>query len=130
LTFSLIRTGPPAGRRRALGLAGAMVVTVAVTAAACGSTPATPAFNDAAGAPVTCLSHQRAKPTAAYEPGAPSENTGEVLTMMRYYTANGSRDYCDGSGPSDADRRWLRGYLAAGGAPSHIARWLPALGAS
>lgn len=80
--------------------------------AGCSSEPAV--FDDEAGAEVTCLVHQEGEPGAAYV-DQEQRDTGKVLAMMRYYTAHGSKPFCDGAPAGDSDRAWAQVYVDLGG---------------
>ncbi|MER8188677.1 hypothetical protein [Kitasatospora sp. NPDC094015] len=69
----------------------------------------------------TCLVHQTKLPADRYAAGA-GANTGSVLELLRYYTANGTKAFCDGKPPSGTDRRWMDLYADLGGDRSHVAR--------
>ncbi|MFF4345072.1 hypothetical protein ACFY00_34780 [Kitasatospora sp. NPDC001540] len=69
----------------------------------------------------TCLAHQTRQPAERYTAGREAD-TGAVLEMMRYYTANGRTPYCDGKQPTAADRAWQRLYTGLGGDPARLAR--------
>jgi len=78
-------------------------------------------FDDQGGARVACLQHQRRSPTAAYDPKQ-AANSVPLLTVLAYYTANGTKPYCDGKAPSSVDGQWLALYTASGADPAHIKR--------
>ncbi|WP_035851461.1 hypothetical protein [Kitasatospora azatica] len=67
----------------------------------------------------TCQKHQSQEPGTRY---TDSENSDpmSVLEMMRFYTANGAKAYCDGKPATATDRQWTRLYRALGGDPSHV----------
>lgn len=67
-----------------------------------------------------CLVHQTEEPGDQYTRDSGAD-TGSVLEMMRYYTANGTKPYCDGKGPTGTDRSWTDLYSRLGGARDHIA---------
>ncbi|RKE17968.1 hypothetical protein [Streptomyces sp. TLI_171] len=68
----------------------------------------------------TCLVHQSREPAERYTAGGGAD-TGAVLAMLRYYTANGRTPYCDGKQPTAADLAWQRLYTGLGGDPAHLA---------
>lgn len=78
-------------------------------------------FDDQGGVRVACLQHQRRSPTAAYDPKQ-AANSVPLLTVLAYYTANGTKPYCDGKAPSSVDGQWLALYTASGADPAHIKR--------
>lgn len=87
--------------------------------AGCGASTGT--FDDQAGT-LTCLRHQSHTPAAEYQGG----NTGRTLSVLRYYTANGAKPYCDGKSATATDRRWAELYVRMGADRTHVA---PILGA-
>ncbi|RKE23648.1 hypothetical protein [Streptomyces sp. TLI_171] len=68
----------------------------------------------------TCLQHQEQQPGSRYTGGEKSDPTA-VLEMMRFYTANGTKAYCDGRAPTAVDRRWTDLYTGLGGDAGHVA---------
>ncbi|QKW18170.1 hypothetical protein HUT16_03030 [Kitasatospora sp. NA04385] len=68
-----------------------------------------------------CLVHQTREPAERYTAGREAD-TGAVLGVLRYYTANGRTPYCDGKQPTAADLAWQRLYTGLGGDPAHLAR--------
>ncbi|BAJ30004.1 MULTISPECIES: hypothetical protein [Kitasatospora] len=69
----------------------------------------------------TCRAHQVREPAERYTAGREAD-TGAVLEMLRYYTANGRTPYCDGKQPTTADRAWQQLYTRLGGDPTHLAQ--------
>lgn len=89
---------------------------------ACGSASsatARPSFDDQAGATVSCLVHQSRRPTPLYLTG-PREDTFAILQMLRYYTQNGTKPYCDGRRATAVDRAWATRYVQLGADPSRV----------
>ncbi len=116
----------PARRAAAAALLAAVAVglsgcTAGPAPAAGPASPAAPAFDDQGGT-ATCLAHQTRPPTDAYRLREGADTTA-ALRMMRYYTAQGSRDFCDGAPAGEHDRAWMRLYLDNGGTPEKVARW-------
>jgi len=98
------------------GTAAAAALTTALTTG-CSAGPAGtdpgPRFDDGGAGDIAYMQHQAATPGPRYtEPGR--RRSGEVLSLLRYYTANGAKPYCDGAAPTDADRRWARLYVDLG----------------
>lgn len=60
-----------------------------------------------------CRVHQRQPPGSRYAAGARAD-TGAVLKMLRYYTANGAKAFCDGKPPTSTDQRWTDLYTVLG----------------
>lgn len=77
-----------------------------------------PVFNNEGGRQITCMQHQPQPPGTRY---TERHLTGEVFAVLRYYTANGAKPYCDGTGPTDADRAWAEFYLRQGAERANIA---------
>ncbi|MGW2787576.1 hypothetical protein ACWC3X_41340 [Streptomyces populi] len=61
-----------------------------------------------------CRIHQKQLPGSRYTAG-PKADTAAVLQMLRYYTANGAKAFCDGKPPTGTDRRWTDLYTALRG---------------
>lgn len=104
--------------RRFYFLACAAFTLLAV--AGCGSDDGGPLFNAEGGRDIACMAHQAEPPGSRYT-DAERRNTGEVLQVLRYYTAHGSKGYCDRAGPSDADRAWAEFYLGQGADRARVA---------
>jgi hypothetical protein len=90
--------------------------------AGCGSSPPEPGlvFDNEGGAALTCMKHQPALPGARYTDPA-FRNTGEIFTLLRYYTANGNKPYCDRNPATDIDKKWAQFYVTQGAAQSNVA---------
>lgn len=89
-------------------------------AAACSSAPEPgPVFDNEGGAEVSCMAHQTEEPGARYS-DEELRDTAEVLALMRYYTANGAKPFCDGAPPTAADTAWARLYVDFGGASEKV----------
>ncbi|MFI5643258.1 hypothetical protein [Kitasatospora sp. NPDC051705] len=100
-----------------------LLVCLALAAAplltGCGSEPEG-SFDAQPGTPSpTCVQHQSRTPGTRYTGGQASDPRA-VLEMMRFYTANGTKAFCDGKPPTDTDRRWTDLYTALGGDPVHV----------
>ncbi|MFC9328829.1 hypothetical protein [Kitasatospora sp. NPDC057015] len=67
----------------------------------------------------SCIQHQNQEPGTRYTGGETSDPRS-VLEMMRFYTANGTKVFCDGKPPTSTDRRWTELYAKLGGDPSHV----------
>lgn len=61
-----------------------------------------------------CRVHQTQQPSARYTAGAHSDPRS-VLELMRYFTANGGKAFCDGKPPTRTDQRWTDLYSELGG---------------
>lgn len=104
--------------RRSCFLASTVVTLLAV--AGCGSDDGGPRFNAEGGGDIACMTHQDEPPGSRYTDLA-RRNTGEILQVLRYYTAHGLKGYCDRAGPNAADRAWAQFYLAQGTDRANVA---------
>lgn len=106
----------------------ALAVLLLVAAAACSQGPADPADAPAVlvtqpgfapGAKPPCLLHQTARPNTAYEGGSSSRSVPQ-LTFLAYYTATGTKAFCDGGAASDTDRVWAQLYVKLTGNAKNV----------
>ncbi|WP_329561516.1 hypothetical protein [Kitasatospora sp. NBC_01266] len=67
----------------------------------------------------TCLVHQAKEPAPRYRAGT-SADTLSILELMHYYTANGTKAFCDGKPPTSTDRHWMDLYTGLGGDRGHV----------
>ena len=81
-----------------------------------------PRFDDE-GIEVSCMKHQALPPGTRYTDDT-QRRTGETLALLRYYTANGAKAYCDGKGPTDVDRQWAEIYVRLGAERDNVAALL------
>ncbi|MFG2823332.1 hypothetical protein ACGFX4_28370 [Kitasatospora sp. NPDC048365] len=96
-----------------------LALAAAPLLAACGGA-ADGSFDAQPSAPSpSCIQHQQQEPGSRYTSG-PSADPRSVLEMMRFYTANGTKAYCDGKPPTDTDRHWTALYTKLGGDPGHV----------
>ena len=56
---------------------------------------------------VECQEHQELEPTSAYA-GDEDSDTVAMLDLLRYWTANGDKPYCDGEPPTETDLMWAK----------------------
>ncbi|RAJ38434.1 hypothetical protein K353_04371 [Kitasatospora sp. SolWspMP-SS2h] len=113
------RTRPTRPTRPFLLLAVAAAAAVLLTG--CGGGERDGSFDAQPGTPSpSCLPHQSREPGTRYTGGEKSDPTA-VLEMMRFYTANGTKAYCDGKPPTAVDRRWTELYTGLGGDAGHVA---------
>lgn len=84
-----------------------------------------PLFDAEGGRTVACMAHQPLAPGSRYT-DPPRRDTAQVLTVLHYYTVNGSKPYCDGRPSSAIDRRWAQLYVELGADPAAVRRLLPA----
>ncbi|MEU8133198.1 hypothetical protein [Streptodolium elevatio] len=117
--------------RRRLAIAAAASALALLTACSGGGgKKAAPAAGDGAFAPApgtaACQEHQRNEPGVEYT-SEEEGDTGKVFEMLRHYTANGLKPFCDGKAATDLDKRWADLFLGFGADPGLIA---PELGGS
>ncbi|SEO98673.1 hypothetical protein SAMN04489732_10388 [Amycolatopsis saalfeldensis] len=99
-----------------------VLAAVCLLAAGCSAAPPDPGpvFDNEASQAVGCMKHQTTAPGARYTD--PSQvRTDETLPLLRYYTANGRKRYCDGAAPSDVDRAWAGLYVRLGAQRANVA---------
>ena len=111
-------------QRLAVGMAGStllLTVLAAVWSIAQASQAKAGAFDNQGGKVVSCLTHQSAGPSAPYRAGADAD-TGRVLRMMRYYTVNGNKPFCDGKVANSADAAWAQLYVDLGAKRANVGR--------
>lgn len=109
----------PTARHHRVLPALALAVSLASLTAACATDkngrfdaqPATPS--------PTCQQHQGQQPGTRYTGGEKSDPTS-ILEMMHYYTANGTKAYCDGKPATATDKQWTQLYRILGGDPTHV----------
>ena len=99
-----------------------LVLACVLLLAGCGASPPEPGplFDDEGRADVTCLKHQAAAPGARYSDEG-MRKSAEVLPLLRYYTANGRKPYCDGAAASANDRAWAELYARLGADRANVA---------
>ncbi|WP_436774292.1 hypothetical protein [Yinghuangia sp. YIM S09857] len=89
-----------------------------------------PAAGDGGFAPApgtaACQEHQANEPGVEYT-SEEEGDTGKVFEMLRHYTANGRKPFCDGKPPTDLDKRWAGLFLGFGADAGLLA---PELGGS
>lgn len=110
----------PALARLAPTLLATTLFAAALFAAAGCADNGGPVFNDEGGQQISCLQHQPEPPGSRYT-DAERSNTVELLTMLRYYTAHGTKPYCDGAPPTEADQAWAEFYVQQGADRSNVA---------
>lgn len=103
--------------RRHLATVGLLLAAFGAVAA-CSSTP-DPVFDNEGGQEVTCMAHQTAEPGARYL-DLEMRDTADVFAVLRYYTANGTKPYCDNAPATDADRAWAEFYADQVGSPDRV----------
>lgn len=79
-----------------------------------------PVFNNEGGQKISCLQHQSEPPGSRYTE-VEGRNTAELLAVLRYYTAHGTKPYCDGAPATEADQAWAELYVQQGADRTKIA---------
>lgn len=79
-----------------------------------------PVFTNEGGQEIGCLQHQPEPPGSRYT-DPERRNTAEVFTVLRYYTAHGTKPYCDGAPPTEADQAWAELYVQQGADRANVA---------
>lgn len=96
-----------------------LIVPCLTLLAACGGGP-DGSFDAQPGTPSpSCLPHQTQVPGVRYT-GGQAADPRAVLEMMRFYTAHGTKAFCDGGPATATDREWISLYGRLGGDPSHV----------
>jgi hypothetical protein len=70
-------------------------------------------------AQASCLLHQTDAPSREYE-GGTSATLKLQLPFMAYYTANGTKSFCDGKPATDLDRQWAAVYVRLTSSPADV----------
>lgn len=96
-----------------------LVLAVLLLAGCSASAEPGPRFDDEGQAEITCMKHQ---PNAPGDQYLKEENwdTDMTLPLLRYYTTNGKKPYCDGQTASDVDKQWLDIYVKLGADTANI----------
>lgn len=94
----------PWGHQR---LATTVAALVALLAACSESEPEGATFVLPSTDVVECQEHQTVGPSDAYAGDADSD-TVAMLDLLRYWTANGDKPYCDGEPPTEIDQEWAQ----------------------
>ena len=79
-----------------------------------------PVFNNEGNQPISCMQHQSEPPGSRYT-NTEQRDTAELLAVLRYYTAHGTKPYCDNNPPTDTDRAWAELYVQQGADRTNIA---------
>jgi hypothetical protein len=79
-----------------------------------------PLFHNEGGRQISCLQHQPEPPGSRYT-DPERRDTAELLAVLRYYTAHGTKPYCDGVPPTKIDHAWAEFYVQQGADPTHVA---------
>jgi len=113
-------------RHRALGI---VVLVGGVVLSGCsllGSTPQA-RFNPEGDVAVACMVHQSQPPGTDYTDRARAD-LGRNLAVFKYYALNATKGYCDGAGPTSADRAWAQFTADQTGNRAEVAKILDAPG--
>ncbi|WP_406114174.1 hypothetical protein [Streptomyces sp. NBC_01014] len=103
--------------RRKTRFAAALLTAFAVSG--CAASPGGSLDAQSATPSPTCLVHQKKEPAERYTAGSEADPRS-VLEMLHYYTANGTKAFCDGKPPTRTDRQWMTLYTSLGGRRSHV----------
>ncbi|MBA3524724.1 MAG: hypothetical protein H0T85_09280 [Geodermatophilaceae bacterium] len=76
-------------------------------------------FVTGAEADISCMEHQSQSPGTAYT-GGEDGDTAAILSVFRYYVANGAKGYCDGDPPTDEDLEWAQLVVDLGGSSDSV----------
>ena len=79
-----------------------------------------PPFDTENQAVIACMKHQPQPPGPRYTDDT-IRQTGDTLALLRYYTTNGTKQFCDGSAPTETDRSWARLYVHFGADRRNVA---------
>ena len=92
-----------------------LIVLAALALAACSTSPetVTAQFDDEQQSDISCLKHQDQTPGEEYFDEG-NWDTVVSLSLLRYYTSNGAKPYCDGKAASEADQGWRKLYVRLG----------------
>ncbi|MGW4208952.1 hypothetical protein ACWEIJ_13270 [Lentzea sp. NPDC004789] len=91
-----------------------LIVCAALALTACSSQGAAAAqFDDERQSDIACMKHQDQTPGEEYFDEG-NWDTVVSLSILRYYTSNGSKPYCDGKGATAADQGWRKLYVQMG----------------
>lgn len=85
-----------------------------VALAACSTqSSAVAQFDDEQQSDISCMKHQEQTPGDEY---FVEDNWDTVvsLSILRYYTSNGTKPYCDGKAATSADEGWKKLYVQMG----------------
>ncbi|SFQ95377.1 hypothetical protein SAMN04488564_10184 [Lentzea waywayandensis] len=97
-----------------------VLAALALGLAAC-STESTPTaqFDDERQSDVSCMKHQEQTPGEEYFDEG-NWDTVVSLSLLRYYTSNGAKPYCDGKSATDADQGWRKLYVQMGAEKNNL----------
>jgi hypothetical protein len=89
------------------------VFAVAALAACSTQGSAVAQFDDEQQSDVSCMKHQDQQPGEEYFDEG-NWDTVVSLSILRYYTTNGAKPYCDGKEATAADQGWRKLYVQMG----------------
>lgn len=78
-----------------------------------------PVFSNEGGRQITCMRHQPEPPGSRYT-DMQRRNTAELFAVLRYYTANGTKPFCDKAPATEADRAWAEFYVRQAADRDHV----------
>jgi hypothetical protein len=67
-------------------------------------------FDNEGGQLISCMRHQPEPPGSRYT-DMEHRNTAELLAVLRYYTAHGTKPYCDAAPATATDQAWAELYV-------------------
>ena len=85
----------------------------AVALTACSTSSSTALFDDERQSDISCMKHQEQQPGEEYFDEG-NWDTVVSLSILRYYTSNGAKSYCDGKEATPADLGWRKLYVQMG----------------
>lgn len=98
----------------------ALALLAVLVCASCSTDDQGPVFANEGAKPIACMQHQPAPPGRRYTDPA-RRRTDETLPLLRYYTENGRKPYCDKASADDTDRAWAHLYVDLGADAAHVA---------
>lgn len=98
------------------------LIALLLTLSACSSSPPDPGpkFDDEGQAQLTCMKHQPAAPGPRYTDDT-LRRTEDSLALLKYYTANGRKPFCDAGPATETDRAWAQLYVRLGADRTNVA---------
>lgn len=101
-----------------------ILIALLLALTACSSPPDPgPRFDDEGQGELTCIKHQPAPPGPRYTDDT-LRRTDETLALLKYYTANGKKPFCDNAPATETDRAWAQFYVTLGADKANVAALL------
>ena len=96
------------------------LAALALALAACSAQgSATAQFDDQGQSDISCMRHQEQTPGEEYFDEG-NWDTVVSLSILRYYTSNGAKPYCDGKTATEADQGWRELYVRMGAEKNNL----------